>query len=346
MKKISAVWVGYGLMGRSLALSASAKEWIRPVGVVDRSVGSLERATGDLGLEPEQLYASLPKALAREQPDLVLINTPSELHCRQALQALEFGAHVFVAKPVVSTVSQANSLLATARLAKRKVVVGQQMRFNLHYRAVGAFVASGELGRISHIHLMNSKPRPEPKNLGEMPHPAMLEMACHHFDALLGIFPRMRPVSIQAWGYRPSWSPYRGHSMVDAVVELSGGVRLLYHSGFDARAPYYELRIEGERGVLRVRGEHMSAESFDYEFAPALGTFQSIDLESRVKAASAWSIFFDLWQAWLKGGKEPNFSLRGNMPVFALTQAGIESINRRRRIDLTTDARYKNLLKS
>ena len=66
MKKVSAVWVGYGFMGRSLALSSSAKEWVRPVGVVDRSVGSLERASGDLGLQPEQLYASLPKALACE----------------------------------------------------------------------------------------------------------------------------------------------------------------------------------------------------------------------------------------------------------------------------------------
>ncbi len=344
MKPLRTVWVGYGQMGRSLAGFSRALPWLQTVGVVDSRAEGLARAGEDLGLAEEQLHERLSSALRVHRPAAVVINTPSELHYAQAAMALRAGAHVLVAKPAVSTVGQALRLQALSREVRRKVAVGQQLRFNRHYRAVAALVASGALGRISHIHLLNSKPRPDPQNLGEMPHPAMLEMACHHFDSLLALVPRARPLAITAQGYRPRWSPYKGHSMVDAMVELSGGVRVLYHGGFDAQAPCYELRIEGTQGVLRARGEHMSAAHFSYELAPALGQFSPVDLEAQVPAGGAWGVFMTQWQDWLQRGKEPSFSLRKNFPVLALLQAGMASIDRGRRIDLLASQPFSRLL--
>lgn len=327
-----------------MAQLSSALPWLQTVGMVDHSAEALARAGQDLGLSADHLHARLSTALRQYQPAAVVINTPSELHYAQAAMALRAGAHVLVAKPAVSTLAQASRLLALSRKVKRKVAVGQQMRFNRHYRAVLNFVGSGALGRISHIHLLNSKPRPDPKNLRSMNHPAILEMACHHFDSLLALIPRSRPLAIYAQGYRPRWSKYGNNSMVEAMLELSQDVRVLYHGGFDAQAPYYELRIEGVKGVLRVRGEHMSAEHFTYELAPALGRFSPVDLENDVSDGSGWSIFMKLWQDWLQRGKEPTFSLRKNFPVLALLHAGIESIDRGHRIDLSTSTRYQKLL--
>jgi len=276
--------------------------------------------------------------------NIVIINTPSEQHYRQAAVALRNSAHVLVAKPAVSNLTQALRLYALSQECRRKVAVGQQMRFNRHYRAVGQLVASGELGRISHVHFLNSKPRPDPLNLGKMPHPAMLEMACHHFDALFALLPRARPVAIAAHGYKAAWSRYRSHSTVDACIELTNNVRVLYHAGFDAQAACYELRVEGSKGVLRVRGEHMSSTTFSYELAPPLGRFSPVDLEAQVGGEGAWTILLQQWRAWLAGGKEPSFSLRNNLRVLALLQAGMESIDLGRRVDLQRSRAYQRAL--
>jgi len=347
MKEIArkSLWVGYGRMGRALALSP-ASGWLRKAGVVETQYSVLAQASTELGLNSDQIFAGVPEGINRCKPQVVVINTPSEFHYAQAATALRAGAHVLVAKPAVSNLPQFERLLCVAKNNRRKVAVGQQLRFNRHYRAVATLIASGELGRISHLHFLNSKPRPDPLNLGSMPHPAMLEMGCHHFDALFSLLPRAYPHAIMARGYKPTWSRYAANSMIDACIDLSGGVRVLYHAGFDAQAACYELRIEGTKGVLRVRGEHMSASNFIYEIAPRSGNFTEVDLESQVPPGTAWALFMEHLRNWLAGGKEPSFSLRNNLKIFALLQAGIESIDRSRPVNLVGNKKYQRLFET
>lgn len=339
----SALWVGYGLMGRSLALSPSS-DWLKKIGVVDTHGSALDQARVDLDLKPDQVFHKLGDGLRSGYPQVVVINTPSEAHYAQASAAIRVGAHVMVAKPAVSNLLQAERLLFLCKQYRRKLVVGQQIRFNRHYRAVAAFLASGELGTISHIHFLNSKPRPDPLNLSQMPHPALLEMSCHHFDALFAILPKAAPLAIFARGYKPSWSSYAANSMVDACIDLTDNVKILYHAGFDSMAPCYELRVEGSKGVLRVRGEHMSATSFSYEIASRSMVFSDIDLEKDVSPTSAWALFMENWKAWLGGGREPSFSLKNNLKVLALLQAGMEFAERTRSVNLSKSAKYRRIL--
>ncbi len=332
--------VGYGLMGSSLARLIDSSGWAKIAGAVDASDAARQRARENHQLDQGATGTHLHTILRRLQPDIVSINTPSEYHFKQVMAALDAGCHVLVAKPVASGLNEALRITRHAQLCRRKVVVGQQMRFNRHYRSVAAFVASGAIGKVESVQLLNSKPRHQALNLGLMPEPAMLEMACHHFDALLSLFPRARPRSIVAQGFRPSWSVYAGHCMVNAMIELNSGVNVLYHGGFSSQAEQYELRLEGTRGALRCRGTHMSGTDFSYEVAERGGFFVTTDLESAVEAGSAWQIYLAQWQRYLQGGAEPAFSARRNLPVFALLSAGIESIKRGRRIDLSSSARY------
>ena len=271
--------VGYGLMGANLARMIDASGWANIAGVVDSSEKTLRQAMKDHSLPSELVDTNLRAALHRLHPDIVCINTPSEYHFRQVMAALDFGCHVLVAKPVANHISEAMRICERARQRRRKVVIGQQMRFNQHYRAVAAFIASGAIGKIESIQLLNSKPRHKALNLGTMPEPAMLEMACHHFDALLSLLPRARPQSIFAHGFRPSWSVYSGHCMVNAVIEFNTGTNVLYHGGFSSQAEQYELRLEGTRGAMRCRGSHMSGIFFKYEVAARGASFIPADLE-------------------------------------------------------------------
>jgi predicted dehydrogenase len=328
-------------MGQAMAKHISKTGWAELVGVVDKSATCLQKARDDWGLTPKQTLTDLGRAIDKLTPSIVMINTPSELHFSQAMRSLRSGCDTFIAKPVASNIKQSIRLADTADHFGKTCVVGQQMRFNRHYRAVQAFVKSGRIGSVESAQLLNSKPRHEALNLGTMPEPAMLEMACHHFDALLAILPGSRPVSITATGFTPSWSPYAGHCMVNAMIELEHGIHVLYHGGFSSQADCYELRLEGSLGTLRCRGIHMSATSFEYEVAARGESFLGVDIESEVSSDGAWAIYLGEWERYLRLGIEPMFSLRNNLPTFALLCAGMESIKRQRKIDLSSRPPYR-----
>lgn len=340
------VLAGYGQLGAGLARLLAPERWCRILAVADPRRAARRAALADLGLQPSAAFGDYATMLRSVAADAVLVNTPSELHYAQSRAALARGLHVLVAKPITNSFREAVHLVRLARARRLKLAVGQQIRFNRHYRAMRDFVASGRLGRVEVVHLLNSKPRHRALNLGALEQPALHEMSCHHFDSLLSLLPRAVPESIVADGFRPSWSAYRGPCMVNALIRLSGGVHVLYHGGFSSQADCYELRLEGTRGALRCRGIHMSVDEVRYEFAARGGSFAPIEIDGGAPAVNPWREFFARWRAWLEGGPEPPFSGRNNLKVFALLSAGIESVRSGRTVRVAGSARYRAAFRS
>src|SRR5690242_3884148 len=56
-----------------------------------------------LGVSVAAEYHDLHKALEVERPDLVIVSNPTNRHLETALQAISAGAHVFVEKPLDSS---------------------------------------------------------------------------------------------------------------------------------------------------------------------------------------------------------------------------------------------------
>jgi len=81
--------------------------------------------SGELQTYPR--YRQFDEALAR-QPDLAVIATYSDSHADYAVAAMDAGAHVFVEKPLATTVADAERVVAKARQAGRKLVVGYILR--------------------------------------------------------------------------------------------------------------------------------------------------------------------------------------------------------------------------
>ncbi|MGN6759034.1 MAG: Gfo/Idh/MocA family protein [Thermomicrobiales bacterium] len=339
--ELRCIVVGMGGISKTMLRELAHKPWYRTVAVVDVRDEALALAGTTLGLPATALFTDLDRALASVHADAVLINTPSELHYAQARAAIAAGRHVLVAKPVTNDYEQAVELVDLAVAHGVTHSVGQQMRYNRHYTAVRRFVAAGALGAVEAAYFLNSKPRPEPANLARMPQPSLYENACHHFDAFLGIFADQAPEWVSCDGFIPSWSPYVGPCMVNALIRFSGGLHLLYHGGFSARAPLYELRLEGAQGVLSCHGIHMSNDTMRYEFAPELGAFAPATIDEGIPARSPWQPFFDLWHDYVLGGPEPSFSGRNNLPVFALLSAAIASVEEGNPVEVAGNPRYE-----
>ena len=122
------VVAGLGNMGRCHALAYHAHPQAEIVGLVNRS---------DIAL-PQPL-ASYPRLETFEQglalkPDLVCIATYSDSHADYAIAAMEAGAHVFIEKPLATSVADAQRVVDTAKRLKRKLVVGYILRHHPSWR--------------------------------------------------------------------------------------------------------------------------------------------------------------------------------------------------------------------
>lgn len=114
---------GLGNMGLSHALAHHHNADSEIVGLVDRSGRDLPE---DLAAYPR--FASFEEALEATNPDLVCIATYSDSHADYAVAAMEAGAHVFVEKPLATTVDDAQRVADAAAQHGRKLVVGYILR--------------------------------------------------------------------------------------------------------------------------------------------------------------------------------------------------------------------------
>ncbi len=110
-------------MGRSHALAYATNRGFDIVGLVNRSAVDLPEP-----LCPYPIYADFPEALARLKPDVACIATYSDSHADYAVRALEAGCHVFVEKPLATTVADARRVVDAATANGRKLVVGYILR--------------------------------------------------------------------------------------------------------------------------------------------------------------------------------------------------------------------------
>ncbi|HXF61118.1 MAG TPA: Gfo/Idh/MocA family oxidoreductase [Caldilineaceae bacterium] len=343
---LRAIVVGAGGISATMLKLLGQQPWYRTAAVVDIRPQALEAAKEQYDLDDSALFTDLDRALAEAEADVVLINTPSELHYAQSKAALEAGRHVLVAKPITNSFEEAVALVELAEANRRALCVGQQMRYNRHYTTVRDYLATGALGHAEMVHFLNAKPRHKALNLATMSQPALYEMSCHHFDSLMSLFPGQAPEWIMVDGFRPSWSVYAGPCTINGLLRFSDGLHVLYHGGFSSQADLYELRIEGSEGALRCRGIHMSNDAMAYETAPRNGQWTHRALDEGRPALSPWLPFFEHWRHYLAhgslaDGSEPPFSGRNNLKVFALLSAGIDSIESGRPVEVAANPRYR-----
>lgn len=114
---------GLGNMGRSHALAYHRNPDFELVGLVNRSTPVLDAELAGYAITPDY-----HEALARLKPDLVCIATYSDSHADYAIAAMEAGAHVFVEKPLATTVADARRVADCAKRTGKKVVVGYILR--------------------------------------------------------------------------------------------------------------------------------------------------------------------------------------------------------------------------
>ena len=151
--------IGCGTIAQSAHLPAIARlrDRARLVAVADVRAEAAAQAGRDWGAAG--VYTDARALLARDDVEIVVIATPEFLHREQVEAAAAAGKHILCEKPMAPTVADADAILAAARAAGVKFMVGHSRRFTPRYQAVRAAIDRGAVGRVRLVRENERRPR-------------------------------------------------------------------------------------------------------------------------------------------------------------------------------------------
>ncbi len=141
---------GCGYWGPNLLRNFSALPNCSVKYVVDESVE--RRAFVEANFPRSRCLESCDAALADPEIDAVIVATPARTHFDLAKKALQAGKHIFVEKPLATSVTEVDELARCAAERNLVVMVGHTFIYNSAVRYVKKLIDAGDLGEIRYIY--------------------------------------------------------------------------------------------------------------------------------------------------------------------------------------------------
>ena len=136
--------IGFGYWGPNVARNFSANKECFVKRIVDRS--SDRQKVAALAYPLAEVSDDYSAVTSAKDIDVVAIATPVYTHHNLAMEALRNGKHVWIEKPMTSTVQQAEEIIELATKKNLTVVVDHTFLFTGAVRKVKELVDNGELG--------------------------------------------------------------------------------------------------------------------------------------------------------------------------------------------------------
>ena len=137
------------------------------------------------------------------KPDAVAICAYTEHHAPMALQALQFGAHVFCEKPLADTLEAAETIVAAARAANKALLVGYILRVHpswTRFVEIGRTLGKPLVMRMNLNQQSSGSFWEVHKNLMRSTSP-IVDCGVHYVDVMCQVT-RAKPVAVHAVGAR------------------------------------------------------------------------------------------------------------------------------------------------
>lgn len=266
MADLRVLMVGCGNMGASHAEAYHIMEGVEICGLVARGT-SRDVLNQHLG-GGYSTFGDFAQALAQTRPDAVCLTTYPDTHEAYALAALAAGCHLFVEKPLATTVAGAERVIAAARQAKRQVVVGYILR---HHPSWQQFVALARdlgkplvmrmnLNQQSHGQMWNVH-----RNLMQSLSP-IVDCGVHYLDVMCQMT-QAEPISVSAIGARLTEDlPEAMYNYGQLQVRFADGSVGWYEAGWGpmiSETAYFVKDVIGPRGAVSIVARDVEGVSDD-----------------------------------------------------------------------------------
>ena len=140
--------IGYGYWGPVLCRNLALLKHAELVAICDQSFEA--RSKANLLHKGANISASFEEMILTSNIDAVLIATPARTHFRLAADALRYGLHVLVEKPLALSSTKAEKLIQLAQQKRKTLMVDHTHLFAPAFECLSALIQSGEIGELRH----------------------------------------------------------------------------------------------------------------------------------------------------------------------------------------------------
>lgn len=202
---------------------------------------------------PETIsYDNAEALLGDGSIDLIVVNTPNNLHFEHAMQALSANKHVLIEKPACSNTQELQALLDKAQSVGRKIFFYQNRRWDSDFMAVKNVIESEALGKLNEVHFRFDRYREgiSVKAFKEEPIAAS--------GLLYDLGPHLLDQAISIWGRPSHWNIVKGMNRPGTKVDDFFSIHLAYpdslnvfvHSNMMTVAPQPAYVLYGSKGTF------------------------------------------------------------------------------------------------
>jgi UDP-N-acetylglucosamine 3-dehydrogenase len=149
--------VGCGSFGESHLATFAGIPYAEVVAVTDIDLGRATKLAARYNIP--KVAKDLQELCGLPDIDAINVVTTESQHLEPVLLALEKGKHVFVEKPMATTVEDGQKMLDAARKAGLILMPGHVCRFETKYATVKEQLSSGKLGPIVSITARQNRPK-------------------------------------------------------------------------------------------------------------------------------------------------------------------------------------------
>ena len=191
------IQIGYGYWGANIARKLVESPAFELAALCEVNPERAQKARGDLPAAVE-ISGDYTQYLAQEDIEGFVIATQTEVSFGYAMAAMEAGKHIFIEKPVATTVERAEQL---KRKAEEKGVIlhcDHIMLYNPYYRYIKQLIDRGELGELLYYETDKLNLGPIRKDVN-----ALMDLAVHDIAILDWCTGGCEPSGVHAIGLAP-----------------------------------------------------------------------------------------------------------------------------------------------
>lgn len=234
------------------------------VGAFDLSQDRRDWARAEFGV---QTYDSVSDMLAACAPDIIDIITPPPAHANLIRICMKAGRTLICQKPFCNDLTEAQQITAEASAQNVPIVIHENFRFQPWYRAVKAFLDTGQMGQIyrAHFALRPGDGRGPDAYLSRQPAfqtmPRLLihETGVHFIDLFKWLLGPVEAVYADLRRLNPA---IKGEDAGLLIMDHTSGAKSVFdgnrlsdHETDQPRRTMGEFELEGEGGALRIAGD-------------------------------------------------------------------------------------------
>jgi predicted dehydrogenase len=197
--------------------------------------------------------ASYQALLEDRSIEAIINTTPNNIHRETTVAAARAGKHVFLDKPIATTIADARALTEACARSKVVLALGYQRRRESHFRWVRRQIDDGAFGRLVNAEANISRDRLGQFEPGHwrytaegMPGGVMLQIGIHYTDVLQYLVGPVKAVSASvAQLVLPGENP----DVASMILEHENGALSTVNASYASAGEYYLMNVYGKEAT-------------------------------------------------------------------------------------------------